>query len=131
MIRNPLFVFTAAFVGLATAFPSAPAQAAFVLFEDFEDVAVGSDISGSIAGENLNVGTSNATNSGAYTVITDPTNAGNRLLQSTAVQKGFTGSLGALSIADGTTGTLFYRIYRLGVTGATAPDLAPDSRTKT
>jgi hypothetical protein len=103
---------------------TADARGSYSLYEDFQDLLDGYDISGNDPGENFIVGATNATTSGAFTVIADPTLSGNRLLQSTVVNKAFTGDLGALSVANNTTATLFYRIYRLGMGDAlSTPDI--------
>lgn len=102
---------------------TASSPAAFSLYQNFEGLSAGYDIAGNDPNENFQVGNSNAspTPSGAFTVIIDPTNGGNKLLESTAVSRAFTGSLGALSIANNTTATVFYRVYRLGL--GNAPDV--------
>jgi len=96
------------------------ADAAFVQFENFNDVALGSNLSAANAGENFEVGATNATTGGGFTVVLDPEGGTNQVLQSTVFNTGLTAPLGILSIPDNTTGTLFYRLRRAGT--GTVPD---------
>lgn len=105
-------------LSVAVAAAATSAHGAFVLMENFQDVAVGSDLAAANAGENFSSATT-----GKFTAFEDPTDPLNVLLRTTnATDAGITAPLQAqvggasLVIADGTTATLFYRIYRRGTT---------------
>lgn len=118
----------------ASTFGVAPLEAAWTLYQNFDALPVGYDIAdNSNPNENFTVATQDigAGNSGAryggYTVIPDPTNAGNKLLELDAVGYAFTGQIVDAStgtanpIVNLQTGTLFYRVYRESVNNT--PDI--------
>lgn len=102
------------------------AKADFRLYQNFENLPVGYNIADSSnANENFSVAEQEIGNPAArygdYTVILDPTNPGNQLLKLDAVGYAFTGQIvdaatgTPMPIVNLTTGTLFYRIYRVSV----------------
>ncbi|MES2661144.1 MAG: PEP-CTERM sorting domain-containing protein [Verrucomicrobiota bacterium] len=119
MNPSPNYLYASLIAGFALA--ASTANAAFSLYQDFQSLTVGYDISGSDPNENFTVSNTNAgTASGGFTVAADPTTPGNNVLRSDAVSRAFAGALTTLTIPNNSTATLFYRIYRLG---SNAPDV--------
>lgn len=105
---------------------STAAHADFVLYQNFEGLPVGYDIADDTSpNENFSVAVQEIANPAArygnYTVTADPTRPGNNVLSLDAVGYAFTGQFveaatgTPMSIANLTTGTLFYRIYRVSL----------------
>lgn len=115
-------------VGLAMSSVST-ANAAWSLYQNFQGLPAGYNIADNTnPNENFTVATQNsASPAGGYTVIVDPTNSGNKLLEMNATSMAFSGQF--VDAATGTptpilnltTGTLFYRIYRESVSNT--PDV--------
>lgn len=104
----------------------APLQAAWTLYQNFQNLPVGYDIAeSSNPNENFAVALQEIANPaaryGGYTVILDPTNPSNQLLQLDAQGYAFSGQFVDAAtgtptpIANLTTATLFYRVYRQSV----------------
>lgn len=113
-------------IGLALLGVLRSADASWTLYQNFESLPVDYDIADdSNPNENFTVSTQDITNSaaryGGYTVAPDPTNPANKALDLNAVGWAFTGQFVDAAtgtptpIADLTTATLFYRVYRTTV----------------
>ena len=113
-------------IGLALLGVLRSADASWTLYQNFEGLPDGYNIADDAnPNENFTVATQDITNSaaryGGYTVLTDPTNSGNKALNLDAVGWAFTGQFVDAAtgtptpIADLTTATLFYRVYRTAV----------------
>jgi hypothetical protein len=97
-----------------------PASAAFTLLENFEDLAVGTDLNGANAGENFTAGT------GVAIVRAHPGGEANNILQVLGVNSNL---YSPLSIPTGTTGTIFFQVARTGpvnVSVGTSDEAAPN-----
>ncbi len=91
-----------------------PASAAWVLIDDFNSSNLGA-----LGGQTSAIGTT-WTAPGVYSVVADPTNPGNRVVQATMggnSQFAFV-PLGANEIANNSQGTLFFRYRRDGLVDA-------------
>jgi hypothetical protein len=119
-------------IGLALLGVLPSTNAAWTLYQNFESLPVDYNIADDAnPNENFTVSTQDIANSaaryGGYTVITDPTNPANQALDLNAVGWAFTGQFVDAAtgtpapIANLTTATLFYRVYRTTVSNT--PDV--------
>ncbi len=93
------FIVTAVLAAAGLGGLSSPASAAFVLIDDFESYTVGSTINGQ---------GSWTSNNAANTVVADPAGGANKVLSFAAKDSSVFNSAAAISIANNTTGTLFF-----------------------
>jgi hypothetical protein len=98
---------------------AAPASAAFVLLEDFQDVALGANLGAVNPGETFSLVIQSG-QSPTATVVISPWDADNHAARVQGPGATLSMPFGSESILQGTTGTLFYQIYRTGLVNFSA-----------
>jgi hypothetical protein len=93
---------------------AAPASAAFVLKENFEDVALNANLADANEGESFTLAVQSGQTPSA-TVVASPWDALSHAALIANPGASLQMPLGGESIAQGTIGTLFYQIYRTGL----------------
>ena len=93
---------------------AAPASAAFVLKENFEDVAIDANLGDANAGESFTLVIQSGQTPTA-TVVASPWDSVNRAARVSNPGATLAMPLGAESIPQGSSGTLFYQFYRTGL----------------